>query len=144
MILTFSEPKFENLLLRDIKGTTFREDKHNRWKVGMIAHMWMHNPRNVRLFPHYIKKDIIHSIDYVVFIPVKGIIKFYTDETRKKWEGTFSEERHLSSLNRIAHTDGFSDFEEMKQWFLKRGYTDPKGYKMKRLWFNSYFANLPF
>lgn len=144
MILTFSEPMFENLLIRNIKGTTFREDKRDRWKVGIVAHMWMHNPRNVRLNPHHIKNDTVHSIDYVVFIPVKGVIKFYADETRKKCEGTFSEKRKLNSLNRIAHTDGFKDFEEMKQWFLKRGYTDPKGYKMKRIWFNEYFDDLPF
>lgn len=144
MILTFSEPKFEDLLIRNIKGTTFREDKRDRWKAGIVAHMWMHNPRNVRLNPHHIKNDTIYSIDYVVFIPVKGIIRFYTDETRKKLDFSYSEKRDLKRLNRVARIDGFKDFEEMKQWFIKRGYTDPKGYKMKRLWFDGYFDDLPF
>ena len=144
MILTFSEPKFEQQLRDGWKGTTFREDKNDRWKVGMKAHMWMHNPRNVRLNPHHIKDDIIYSIDYVVFIPVKGILKIYENEKRKKADIIFSEKRNLKRLNCIAKTDGFLDFKEMKQWFLKHGYTDPKGYKMKRLWFESYFDDLPF
>ena len=144
MILTFSEPKFEDLLLQNIKGTTFRVDKTNRWKVGMIAHMWMHNPRNVRLNPHYIKTDIIEYVEYVLFIPIKGILKIYVDNTYTDIDISLSAKKQKYRLDIIARTDGFSDFEKMKDWFLKNGYTDPAGYRMKRLWFSGYFEDLPF
>ena len=144
MILTFSEPKFVNLLLKNIKGTTFRVDKTNRWKVGMIAHMWMHNPCNVRLNPHHIKNDTIYSIEYVLFIPIKGILKIYLDDTYTDIEITLSVKRQKNRLDGIARIDGFKDFAEMKEWFIKKGYTDPAGYRMKRLWFSGYFDNLPF
>jgi len=144
MILTFSEPKFEDRLLSNFKGTTFREDKHNRWKKGMTAHMWMHNPRNVKLNPHHIKNDKIHDINYVVLIPIKDTIRFYLDSNYKERWKTVTKKRGIKRLNTIAFVDGFESWEDMKQWFLKRGYTDPKGYKMKRISFQSFYTGLPF
>ena len=144
MLLTFSEPKFEKRLLDNFKGSTFREDKKNRWKVGMTAHLWMHNPRNVKLKPHHIKDDKIFDIDYVILIPVKDRILFYFDADYKERYKTFSLKTNITRLNSIAFCDGFDDWEDMKQWFMKRGYTDTKGYKMKRLCFESFFTYLPF
>jgi len=146
MILTFSELKFEKYLLENRKGTTFREDKHNRWDIGMTANLWMHNPRNVKLKPHFIKDDIIYDIDCVQLIPILDTIKFYFDLNHKEWYQTISIKNRKKRLNNIAFVDGFENWEEMKQWFLKRGYTDPHGYAMKRLCFKSFYVseNLPF
>ena len=144
MILTFSELKFELRIINGIKGTTFREDKHDRWKVGITANLWMHNPRNVKLNPHHIKDDVICDIDYVLLIPVKDTIRFYNEYYTKRSK-TYSVSRSKRHIDRTARVDGFDNWEDMKQWFIKRGYTDPKGYRMKRLFFKSwYYDDLPF
>mgnify|MGYP001806949628 CR=1 FL=1 len=142
MILTFSEPKFEDLIIRGEKWTTFREDKKNRWKVGVTANLWMHNPRNVRLNPHHIKDEIIHKIEYVVINFVKNEITYCLNEnyTGRYYKHTLKSKFSDDSLklDHVANVDGFENWEEMKDWFIKRGYTDPKGYKMKRLIFHKF------
>lgn len=139
MILTFSEPKFEERILNGWKGTTFREDKNNRWKVGMIAHMWMHNPRNVQLNPHHIKNDLIYNIHRVVLNPVMDYIQYYYDEEYKCPGIKYTATDLHTFIDTIASSDGFEDWKEMKEWFIKRGYTNTEGYRMKRLLFKSFY-----
>ena len=48
MLLTFTKPKFEQLIKDCVKVHTIRADKGSRWQVGTKIHFWRGNPRNTR------------------------------------------------------------------------------------------------
>jgi len=129
MILTFSEDKFETRIKAGTKYTTFREDKLNRWDVGMKIHFWRGNPRNTRgkNKPHTFGNGEVTGIMKVRIYPTKDRIRFIGH--------SLSLVKDLTALNTIAIIDGFDNWQDMKQWFISRGKIDPKGYRMKRIIF---------
>ena len=48
MLLTFTKPRFEQLIKDCVKVHTIRADKGNRWYIGTKIHFWLGNPRNTR------------------------------------------------------------------------------------------------
>ena len=106
---------FENLsvyqseLLRP-KLHTIREDKNNRWKIGMIIDYFIY-PRNVKMFR------------FAPQVPVKGIQKIeinptseYLHETIVKVDGRKLNEYEVQQL---AWNDGFSNLVDFWLWFNK-------------------------
>jgi hypothetical protein len=108
MLLTF-KPQFEDLIKRKIKLHTIRADKHSRWKVGMMIHFWVGNPRNTRskLKPYRFGIGRVETIQSVEIYPAK-------DRLIRNGR-TLSQEE----LQEIAKADGFESWQQMKQFFSK-------------------------
>lgn len=113
MLLTFTKPQFKDLIKQGIKRHTIREDKHNRWKVGMKIHFWLGNPRNTRTKnkPHPFGEGVVSELAFIKIRPKNNIVKISYDQVN--W-GTFSDNQ---SLNDIAVNDGFENWEQMKDFF---------------------------
>ena len=108
MLLTFSKPQFEAKIKAGIKIHTIREDKTNRWKVGMKIHFWMGNPRNNRgqVKPHQFGTGRVSNIDRITIYPALNRIDL---------DGiTFTK---FDYLDMIAIADGFENWPEMRQFF---------------------------
>jgi hypothetical protein len=108
MLLTFKEPKFEQLIKDCVKVHTIRVDKGNRWQVGKKIHFWRGNPRNTRgkQKPYQFGTGEVSRIEEIEINPhfdyvVIGGLKFHL----KRW------------LDELAIDDGFEDWEEMKTFF---------------------------
>jgi hypothetical protein len=107
MLITFSKQEFENLIKQGIKIHTIRQDRHNRWKTGMKIHFWMRNPRNVKGNPYPFG---LGKVDDVKPIRLYFICNGFTVAD----SGMITSP---AKLEQLAINDGFSDWEEMKQWF---------------------------
>ena len=67
MILTYSNPRFKDLILSGQKIHTIREDKNRRWKPGMKIQHWMGNPRNPSKNPHCFAEGICTEIHTYIY-----------------------------------------------------------------------------
>jgi hypothetical protein len=108
MLLTFTVPKFEQLIKDQVKVHTIRTDQHNRWKVGMKIHFWMGNPRNTRgkIKPYQFGTGKVERIDSIVINPNADLVIINGYEFK-----------HAQSLKDIARNDGFDSWQEMKSFF---------------------------
>ena len=115
MLLTFTKPQFKDLIKQGIKQHTIREDKHNRWKVGMKIHFWLGNPRNVHAKnkPHQFGNGICSRVETVRIefkdlhpLEIHDIVRIgpYVLETSQE-------------LDALAKNDGFNNWSEMREWF---------------------------
>jgi len=112
MILGF-KPQFEEKILTKKKKTTIREDKKNRWKVGMKIHFATGvRTKNYRKFA----EGIVQSIDT---ISIKYIDALFTRPTEITYKGkTFSvfvnfyplSEQQIIDLIEYEGFDSFDDF----------------------------------
>jgi len=105
MILTFSRQSFVEQILSGVKTHTIREDKTNRWKVGMKIHFWSGNPRNVKKHPYQFALGSVAEV-----LP----IEIYPSQDKIKIREIITE---IKLLNFIAINDGFLNWEDMKKWF---------------------------
>jgi hypothetical protein len=119
MILTFN-PQFIEPIKNGTKIHTIREDKTGRWKRDTKIQFWKGNPRNVKANPHQFATGICTRIKdiRIIFNPLEDVV----------WYGKFSISTKIS-LDSIAHSDGFENWNEMRNWFLKQypGITEFKG-----------------
>lgn len=108
MLLTFTNPKFEQLIKDCVKVHTIRADKGSRWKVGNKIHFWRGNPRNTRgkNKPYQFGVGEVSRIAKVKINPNLNYIVIDGAEFRTKGE-----------LDDIAINDGFENWEEMKTFF---------------------------
>lgn len=115
MLLTFTKPKFKDLIKQGVKQHTIREDKHNRWKVGNSIQFWMGNPRNVHA------KNKPHQFATGVCSRVETIRMYFA--LPEDWQEDvvyIGEDIKLSKpeeLNALAVNDGFENWGQMKFWF---------------------------
>ncbi|MFT3753703.1 MAG: ASCH domain-containing protein [Paludibacter sp.] len=108
MLLTFSKQQFVDRILSGDKIHTIREDKTNRWKAGTKIHFWKGNPRNVKNNPYQFATGTVRDTLTIQILPNENKIHFPILGTTIK---------SLDNLNRIAKSDGFDNWEEMKNWF---------------------------
>lgn len=115
MLLTFTKPQFKDLTKQGIKQHTIREDKHNRWKVGMKIHFWLGNPRNVHAKnkPHQFGNGICSRVETVRMefkdlhpLEIHDIVRIGTYVLKTSQE-----------LDALAKNDGFNNWSEMREWF---------------------------
>jgi len=110
MILTFSRQSFVHSIIFGRKIHTIREDKTNRWKVGMKIHFWSGNPRNVKKHPYQFGLGMVKEVLPIEIYPSQNMVKI----NRNSIESTITE---IKLLNRLAINDGFLGWEDMKKWF---------------------------
>ena len=110
MILTYSRQTFKDKRLSGDKIHTIREDRHNRWKTGMMAHEWLHNPRNVTKNPHYFATSQVQSIQRIEIIRVSD----HLNETMVKVDGR---ELNQDEAQALAWNDGFINLVDFWLWF---------------------------
>lgn len=111
MLLTFSKEKFKERILDGIKKHTIREDKHNRWKVGRRADMWLGSPRNTRAKVKPAKFAIG---------TIKHIGKFRIEYKKNKPTAYYNGEKlDAFDLEKLAINDGFDSVKDFLQWFNK-------------------------
>ena len=115
MLLTFSKQEFPTLIKSGVKVHTIRNDKHNRWKVGMKIHFWHGNPRNTRgkVKPYQFAMGEVSRveniiIDFAIHEDWQSDIVYIGADITLKAEG---------ELNALAVNDGFENWIEMKKWF---------------------------
>lgn len=121
MILTYSKEQFKNKYLVGIKIHTIREDRNNRWKIGMKIQQWLFNPRHIKKHPHQFGEDVckrIQTIDirYDEFMSQR-IPHIYIDGLKildKK------------VIEQISVNDGFESSKSFFAWFNK----DIEGWKI--------------
>jgi hypothetical protein len=108
MLLTFSKPKFVQLIKEGVKIHTIREDKHNRWKIGSKIHFWLGNPRNIRSKskPYNFGIGEVYKIQNIEIYPKIDCVVIDNAEFNIKW-----------FLDALAFNDGFDSWEEMKEFF---------------------------
>lgn len=114
MLLTFTLPKFENLIKSGIKKHTIRVDKTNRWKVGRPIEFWKGNPRNKTANPYQFGTGICTRFEWICIDPIKNEITIGDTDNQTKTVFTDAQ-----SLNDIAVNDGFDNWEEMKTFFTE-------------------------
>jgi len=107
MILTFSKPQFEERIRRAIKIHTFRQDIHDRWKVGMAIQFWRGSPRNRQSYQfgagqvaEATRMTICPEEDMITLLGIEIICP--------------------GILKQFAIDDGFDSWEDMKQFFPKQ------------------------
>lgn len=124
MILTYSNPRFKDLILSGEKIHTIREDKKMRWKPGMKIQHWMGNPRNVKKEPHQFAEGICQAVRDVVITrrydrPEPVVFMFETYEH----EGRFLLKNEIYEL---AKNDGLT-IDEFREWFVPESLPDFRG-----------------
>lgn len=121
MILTFSDQQFEQKIMRKEKIHTIREDKTDRWKVGMKIHAWMHNPRNVQKNPHPIDVESLYVVSIqIIEIKIQSdIMVIWID---KVLCGLFNLNSNYSSdiIKELVKNDGFRNIIEFYNFFKPR------------------------
>ena len=110
MLITYSRQSFKDRRISGVKIHTIREDKHNRWKIGMMVQEWLHNPRNVTKNPHQFKTDQVQSIQRIKIIRTSD----HLNETIISVDG-----RELSQdeVQELAWNDGFENLADFWLWF---------------------------
>lgn len=117
MILSFNKENiekrnFKEKILSGSKIHTIREDKNNRWQIGMSIQFYAMNPRNGGTkFADGIVKDIFK----IEIVPELDIVMI-NSKVNSLYVHEFNK---LEALNRLAVHDGFEDWKEMKQFFTK-------------------------
>ena len=109
MILSFKE-QFVSKIKEGTKIHTIREDKTERWKVGMKVHFWKGNPRNTKQNPYQFGVGVVSKIDKIVIIPKENKIWVFIN-------GICENINTIFLLDQFAKNDGFESWEEMKQFF---------------------------
>lgn len=111
MLMTFSRERYMERILAGVKVHTIREDKGHRWRVGMTAHMWMHNPRNKSMNPFQFATAEVSDIAQI-WITKSG------SEGKTSW-GVFvnGQKLHSAQIDKLAKADGFDSGWEFLDWF---------------------------
>ncbi len=125
MILTYSNPRFKDLILSGQKIHTIREDKGHRWKPGMKIQHWMGNPRNVSKNPHCFAEGVCMAVQEIDILRMDdGSVRIYVYT-----KGVDSKGRFLSADETIelAKNDGLT-IDEFRDWFVPAGTSEFTGH----------------
>jgi hypothetical protein len=126
MLLTFSKPKFKDLIKNGTKKHTIRADKSDRWKVGNSIQFWNGNPRNTKAknkpyqFGYGIcceikKINILHSQNFsTLIIDDEEIETLWVDDCSFR---VYSTEYECPVFYQLAKDDGFDSIEKFLEWF---------------------------
>lgn len=110
MVLGF-KPQFEDLIQTGQKKHTIREDKHDRWKAGMVIHFA--TGVRTKLYEQF-KEGKCKSVQTIRidhdYIPLIG-----------HCISVFIDDRSLppDEILKLAKNDGFEDTSEFFNWFNK-------------------------
>lgn len=131
MLLTYSFPKFKDLILSGQKIHTIRADPKKRWKPGMAIQHWLGSPRNVHAKekPYEFGKGECKGVQEI-YIQSTGI-DFHGHRrvpNIEVWIGVFSTEARQpytadgrwisdSEVGEIAKNDGLT-LDEFREWFV--------------------------
>ncbi len=107
MLLTYSNHRFPPLIKEGIKVHSIREDRKQRWKVGMDIHHWMHNPRNPHLNPYSFSHGI-HRVVSIQKIDIEPILQMV------RVDGRFLTNEEIDVL---AFNDGLENRKVFFKWF---------------------------
>jgi hypothetical protein len=114
MILPF-KPQFKPLICDGTKNTTFREDKHDRWKVGMKIHMATGvRTKNYKQFA----EATVSKIDQVEIIYTLCPIRITRIGVNIKINGEYLT-NDSGELDELIKNDGFKSRQEFFNWFNK-------------------------
>lgn len=111
MILSYSLPRFKDLILSGEKIHTIRDDKHMRWKPGMSIQHWLGNPRNVSKNPHQFAAGECKAVQEV-YIKRTSDLRFHgmyiaiDGVPISNWD-----------IEELAKNDGLT-LHEMREWFV--------------------------
>lgn len=118
MVIAF-KPQFVTPILNGTKIHTIREDKHNRWKPGMIMHHATGvRTKNYNCFyrPKLISKQKlkIEWFNFMVYVFIDNkkrvafsIVYDWSDDGKNGY----------NFLETLAKNDGFSSVEDFLEWF---------------------------
>lgn len=107
MLLTFSKESFVQQIIEGRKIHTIREDKHERWKVGMKIHFWKGNPRNIKSNPYSFAEGVVTKI-----VSIKIDHRQLPPVIFVNGGALVPEEKEL-----LARRDGFSGLKSFFTWF---------------------------
>jgi len=110
MILSYSKEQFKAKIIAGIKIHTIREDKTNRWKLGMTIQQWLYSPRNPQKHPHQFSTDRCEGLQK---IEIKGD---FFNGWQIKIDGI---EITNEQLEILAINDGFESSRQFFLWFNK-------------------------
>jgi len=118
MVIGF-KPQFVEPILKGIKKHTFREDKKQRWKPGMI----MHQATGVRTknYNCFYRPTLINIQKITITWIGTSVIIFIDDDlkvdfnTAANW--SFYNNNGFDFLETLAKNDGFSSVENFLEWF---------------------------
>ena len=118
MILSYSFPQFEQMILEGEKIHTFRKDPTWRWKAGLRIEHYMGSPRNPKSNPRCILKSTCFSVQRVSIMNQQGEIKLAFYDTSVQYYIASTSPRIVSEklLHEIVKNDGLS-IEEFKAFF---------------------------
>ncbi|TCN63702.1 hypothetical protein [Acetobacteroides hydrogenigenes] len=111
MLMTFSKLEFKTWIEDEMKIHSIREDKHGRWKPGMLIHMWMGTPRNTR------GKVKPYQFD------TKRVVSIQRIEIRRREDAMQSVVKvdgrvlDINELKALSWNDGFTTFADFWDWF---------------------------
>ena len=119
MLLTFTKPRFEQLIKDCVKVHTIRADKGNRWYIGTKIHFWLGNPRNTRgkVKPYQFGVGEVSRVetirmDFACAEDWQQDAVYIADDIKLKT---------AEELNALAVNDGFESWSQMKHWFVNDG-----------------------
>lgn len=108
IMLTTYKAEFVPKILDGSKIHTIREDKHNRYKVGVTLHQWKGNPRNVRNDPYHFATAKCESTQQILILFKNALrVEVLVDN------------RYLNpvEIEELAKNDGFTSSYELFKWF---------------------------
>jgi hypothetical protein len=115
MLLTYSNKRFPPLIEAGVKIHSIREDKNNRWKVGMKIDHWMHSPRNPSKHPYpFLKgKHVLISKQQIEILP------YYKDGNCYSATVVVDNTRLISmdEIENLSYNDGLENTRMFFKWF---------------------------
>lgn len=114
MILTYSHPRFADMITHGHKIHTIREDRHNRWREGLRIQHWMHNPRNVSKNPYPFAQNLNHvctgtqKITLIASRTISSDLRIWVDGYELQYDEVIE----------LARADGFDSPRQMARWFF--------------------------
>ena len=114
MILGF-KPQFPEPIKKGIKKHTIREDKHNRWKAGIIIHMA--TGVRTKLYNCFKKTTCTGTqrieISWITMYTVRNATIYVDDRVVGKYTNGYAS----GLCKMIAKNDGFESVEDFFKWF---------------------------
>lgn len=112
MILSFSKEQFVDRIIKKTKKTTIREDKTQRWKVGMSIQFWKGSPRNTRAKnkPYWFAVGECTKIDQIE-------IRYTSCGKGLQWVAINDKYISYQEIEQLAIDDGFDSIVDFMKWF---------------------------
>lgn len=119
MILGFNE-QFVTPILNDTKKHSFREDKHNRWKPGMI--MQLATGARSKEYKQFAERTCTGTQDIEIkYTENRGAVRITIDGKHFGTYHRFLPEKSVNKDNvlQLVKNDGFEDLNDFLSWFKR-------------------------